>query len=106
MTVGSEAAYPAPASAGRLPALRAALGPPVVMLAAGVAALLVLQLTLQGAATGPWTTHDEAGFLAAARFFSGADVVPTLEPIPFYHPGYSLLLAPLDALIAPPPGPR
>jgi hypothetical protein len=102
VSVGSEAAYPAPASARRLPALRAAMGAPVVMLAAGMAALLVLQLTLLRSATGPWTTHDEAGFLAAARFFSGADVVPTLEPIPFYHPGYSLLLAPLDALIAAP----
>jgi hypothetical protein len=78
------------------------MGPPTVMLAAGMAVLLVLQLTLLRSATGPWTTHDEAGFLAAARFFSGADVVPTLEPIPFYHPGYSLLLAPLDALISSP----
>jgi hypothetical protein len=78
-----------------------ALAPALALAAAGVA-LVALQLVLSARIAGPVIVADEFGYLGAARWLAGADVVPLLGPSRFYWPGYALLLAPLQALLGDP----
>ena len=78
-----------------------ALVPALVLGAAG-AVLLILQLSLSARVAGPVIVADEFGYLGAARWLAGADVVPLLGPSPYYWPGYALLLAPLQVLLGDP----
>ena len=64
----------------------------------GTSALLVVRLALTIPRTGPVIVADEIGYLANARVLAGG-VDGQLSPAPFYHGGYSLLLAPLLALV-------
>jgi hypothetical protein len=64
---------------------------------AGSAVLLVLRLALTVPRTGPVVVADEVGYLTNARLLAGG-VAGQMSTAPFYHGGYSLLLAPLLAL--------
>lgn len=66
-------------------------------LLAGTAALFVLRLALSTLRTGPVLVADEVGYLTNARALAGG-VRGQMTGAPFYHGGYSLLLAPLLAL--------
>jgi hypothetical protein len=63
----------------------------------GTVALLVARLALTIPRTGPLVVADEIGYLTNARVLAGG-VRGQLSTAPFYHGGYSLLLAPLLAL--------
>jgi hypothetical protein len=67
------------------------------LLLAGTAAFFVLRLALTIPRTGPVIVADEVGYLANARVLAGG-VAGQLSSAPFYHGGYSLLLAPVLAL--------
>lgn len=64
----------------------------------GTAAFFVLRLALTIPRTGPVVVADEVGYLVNARVLAGG-VDGQLSPAPFYHGGYSLLVAPLLALV-------
>jgi hypothetical protein len=66
-------------------------------LVAGTAVLFVLRLALAVPRTGPVIVADEVGYLTNARLLSGG-VAGQMSTAPFYHGGYSLLLAPLLAI--------
>ena len=66
-------------------------------LLAGTAVFFVLRLALTIPRTGPVVVADEVGYLTNARVLAGG-VPGQLSTAPFYHGGYSLLLAPLLAL--------
>jgi hypothetical protein len=66
-------------------------------LLAGTAAFLVLRLALTIPRTGPVVVADEVGYLTNARLLSGG-VPGEMSTAPFYHGGYSLLIAPLLAI--------
>lgn len=70
-------------------------------LLAGAVGLLALRLVLALPRTGPLLLADESGYLANARALTGG-AAGQLEGAPFYHAGYSLLIAPLVALGAGP----
>jgi hypothetical protein len=59
-------------------------------------AFLVVRLALTIPRTGPVVVADELGYLANARVLAGG-VDGQLSTAPFYHGGYSLLLAPIVA---------
>jgi hypothetical protein len=61
------------------------------------ALFFVLRLALTIPRTGPVVVADEVGYLANARVLAGG-VDGQLSTAPFYHGGYSLLLAPLLAV--------
>jgi hypothetical protein len=63
----------------------------------GTAAFFVLRAALTIPRTGPVVVADEVGYLANARVLAGG-VDGQLTTAPFYHGGYSLLLAPLLAV--------
>jgi hypothetical protein len=67
------------------------------LLLVGTAAFFVLRLALTIPRTGPVIVADEVGYLANARVLAGG-VAGQLSTAPFYHGGYSLLLAPVLAL--------
>jgi hypothetical protein len=71
-------------------------------LLAGTAALLAIRLALSIPRTGPVVVADEVGYLTNARLLAGG-VAGQMTEAPFYHGGYSLLLAPL---LAADPNPR
>ena len=60
-------------------------------------AFLVVRLLLTIPRTGPVVVADELGYLANARVLAGG-VDGQLSTAPFYHGGYSLLLAPIVAV--------
>lgn len=64
----------------------------------GAAVLLAARLLLTIPRTGPVIVADEVGYLANARVLAGG-VDGQLSTAPFYHGGYSLLLAPLLAIV-------
>ena len=66
-------------------------------LLAGTAVFFVLRLALTVPRTGPVVVADEVGYLTNARLLAGG-VPGQLSTAPFYHGGYSLLLAPVLAL--------
>jgi hypothetical protein len=66
-------------------------------LVAGTVVLFVLRLALTVPRTGPVVVADEIGYLTNARVLAGG-VAGQMSTAPFYHGGYSLLLAPLLAL--------
>jgi hypothetical protein len=66
-------------------------------LAAGTAVLFVVRLALTLPRSGPVVVADEVGYLTNARVLAGG-VAGQMSTAPFYHGGYSLLLAPLLAL--------
>jgi hypothetical protein len=70
-------------------------------LLAGTAAFFILRLALTVPRTGPVVVADEVGYLTNARLLAGG-VPGQLSTAPYYHGGYSLLLAPLLALDARP----
>jgi hypothetical protein len=70
---------------------------PRAQLGAGVLAFLVLRLALAVPRTGPVIVADEIGYLTNARVIAGG-TPGQLTTAPFYHGGYSVLLAPLLAL--------
>jgi hypothetical protein len=63
----------------------------------GTAALVALRLLLSAGRPGPVILVDEIGYLTNARVLAGG-VPAELLTTPFYHGGYSLLIAPLVAL--------
>lgn len=88
----------------RAPALliaRAIAAPPRRRLAIGTALLFALRLALSIVRTGPVVVADEVGYLTNARVLAGG-VAGQMSTAPFYHGGYSLLLAPVVALIEDP----
>jgi hypothetical protein len=60
-------------------------------------AFFVVRLALTIPRTGPVVVADELGYLANARVLAGG-VDGQLSTAPFYHGGYSLLLAPIVAV--------
>jgi hypothetical protein len=70
---------------------------PLKQLTAGTAAFLVLRLALSIPRRGPLVTADEVGYLMNARALAGG-LSAQMSMAPFYHGGYSLVLAPLLAL--------
>ena len=60
-------------------------------------AFLVVRIALTIPRTGPVVVADELGYLANARVLAGG-VDGQLSTAPFYHGGYSLLLAPIVAV--------
>jgi len=66
-------------------------------LVAGTVVLFVLRLALTVPRTGPVVVADEVGYLTNARVLAGG-VAGQMSTAPFYHGGYSLLLAPLLAV--------
>lgn len=60
------------------------------------AALVAIHVRLQGRVRGPWLT-DEVAYLRGAQVFTGGSP-PLLNDLPYYRWGYSLLLAPVEAL--------
>jgi hypothetical protein len=66
-------------------------------LLAGTAVFFVVRLVLTVPRTGPVIVADEVGYLTNARLLAGG-VPGQLSTAPFYHGGYSLLLAPILAL--------
>jgi hypothetical protein len=60
-------------------------------------AFLVVRLALTIPRTGPVVVADELGYLANARVLAGG-IDGQLSTAPFYHGGYSLLLAPIVAV--------
>jgi hypothetical protein len=66
------------------------------LLVAGTVALFLLRLALTVPRTGPVVVADEVGYLTNARLLAGG-VAGQMATAPFYHGGYSLLLAPLLA---------
>jgi hypothetical protein len=64
----------------------------------GTAGFFVLRVALTIPRTGPVVVADEVGYLANARVLAGG-IDGQLSTAPFYHGGYSLLLAPLLALV-------
>jgi len=66
------------------------------LLVAGTVALFLLRLALTVPRTGPVVVADEVGYLTNARLLAGG-VAGQMSTAPFYHGGYSLLLAPLLA---------
>jgi hypothetical protein len=66
-------------------------------LLAGTAVFFVFRLALTAPRTGPVIVADEVGYLTNARLLAGG-VPGQMSTAPFYHGGYSLLLAPLLAL--------
>jgi len=67
----------------------------------GFLVLLVLRLGLSLLRTGPLLVADETGYLTNARVLAGG-VSGQMTGAPFYHGGYSLLIAPLVATGASP----
>lgn len=63
--------------------------------------LFVVRLILSTLRSGPVLVADEIGYLMNARLLAGG-LPGQLQLAPFYHGGYSILLAPLLALIANP----
>ena len=70
-------------------------------LVAGFLSLFALRLALSLFRTGPLLVADETGYLTNARVLAGG-VPGQMSRAPFYHGGYSLLLAPLVATGASP----
>ena len=66
-------------------------------LLAGTAVFFVVRLALTVPRTGPVVVADEVGYLTNARLLAGG-VPGQMSTAPFYHGGYSLLLAPVLAL--------
>jgi len=66
------------------------------LLVAGTVALFLLRAALTVPRTGPVVVADEVGYLTNARLLAGG-VAGQMSTAPFYHGGYSLLLAPLLA---------
>jgi len=64
------------------------------LLLAGTAAFFVFRASLSIPRTGPLVVADEIGYLTNARVLAGG-VPGQLSTAPFYHGGYSLLLAPV-----------
>jgi hypothetical protein len=64
----------------------------------GTTALVAVRLLLSAWRPGPVVLVDEVGYLTNARVLAGG-VPADLLDTPFYHGGYSLLLAPLIALV-------
>ena len=71
------------------------------LLLAGTVTFFVVRVLLTIPRTGPVVVADEVGYLANARVLAGG-VDGQLSPAPFYHGGYSLLLAPLLAIFRQP----
>jgi hypothetical protein len=67
------------------------------LLLAGTVALFLLRVALTVPRTGPVVVADEVGYLTNARLLAGG-VAGQMSTAPFYHGGYSLLLAPLLAV--------
>ncbi len=84
----------------RTPAIAAAVAAAVV--AAVVAAAHLLLVALLRATPGVILWTDGAGYLANARWLAPGVHAPDLDVTPFYHAGYSLLLAPVYALTTDP----
>lgn len=72
------------------------LSSPAWRLAAGTVTLLAVRLLLTIPRSGPVVVADEVGYLTNARVLAGGTPGQMTEA-PFYHGGYSLLLAPLLA---------
>lgn len=72
------------------------------ILAAGTLALVGLHLVLARHITGPWVSPDEAGYLGSARWLAGNRHWP-IHFAPFYSSGYSVLVAPITAVVHDPP---
>jgi hypothetical protein len=74
--------------------------------AAGIAAtllvLVAIHVVISRGIPVPFTYADEQGYLANARYLAGFDAVPQIIDLPFYHAGYSLLVAPLYVLLGSP----
>ncbi|MBX3287414.1 MAG: hypothetical protein KF703_18850, partial [Actinobacteria bacterium] len=70
-------------------------------LAAGWLGLVVLHLVLSAPLTGPSVVFDEAGYLGNARWLAGSAGGATwaMPTSPSYASGYSLVLAPVVALV-------
>jgi hypothetical protein len=64
------------------------------LLVAGTVVLFLLRVALTVPRTGPVVVADEVGYLTNARLLAGG-VAGQMSTAPFYHGGYSLLLAPL-----------
>ena len=67
------------------------------LLLAGTVTFFVVRVLLTIPRTGPVVVADEVGYLTNARVLAGG-VDGQLSTAPFYHGGYSLLLAPLLAI--------
>jgi hypothetical protein len=76
---------------------RAVRATPRLQLLAGFLAFFVFRLALTVPRTGPVIVADEVGYLTNARVLAGG-VPGQMSTAPFYHGGYSLLLAPVLAL--------
>lgn len=68
------------------------------LLLIGTLLLLVFRLVLTVVRTGPVVVADEVGYLTNARVLAGG-VSGQLQAAPFYRGGYSLLIAPLVAIV-------
>jgi len=66
-------------------------------LLAGIAVLVVIRAGLAFLRLGPENVADEIGYLTNARLLAGG-IRGEMVWAPFYHGGYSLLLAPLIRL--------
>lgn len=62
----------------------------------------MIALVLSRNMTGPIVYEDGLGYFANARYLAGNRAVPSLAPMSFYYPGYSLLIAPLYLLLKTP----
>ena len=71
------------------------------LLIVGTIALVVVRVALSVVRSGPVLVADEIGYLTNARVLAGG-VAGQLHGAPFYHGGYSLLLAPLLAAFSAP----
>ena len=67
--------------------------------AGGWVALVALHVWLARGVVGPIVLQDETGYLGNARWLAGLSPVPEMGEQPFYAWGYSLLVAPLSALV-------
>ena len=73
------------------------------LLVGGTIVLLAIRLALSLARSGPVVMADEAGYLMHARVLAGG-MPAEMGSSPFYRGGYSLLLAPVVALVDDPVG--
>lgn len=76
----------------------------VLWLVAACLGVVVAHLALARAMPAPFLYHDETGYLANARLLAGLDAVPVHPNSPFYHLGYSILVAPIYLLPMGPEG--
>lgn len=73
-----------------------------VSFGASFVALLVIRLVLLAPMTGPRIAPDEHGYLLQGRYLASVGATPVMDGVHFYTPGYSLLIAPIHALLREP----